>query len=84
MHHIYNKEKAVKTKDKVVEEVGEALEEAIEKAPRKDVGIFLKLIAVAILILSIGYALSLVLKSGRSISYTGKSGRQITINESGK
>ena len=62
-------------------ETAEVLEHAIDKAPTRDVGFFLKVVAIAILIVAIGYAVSLMFEGNRSVAYTGKSGRTITVGK---
>ena len=68
-------------KEKITEETAEVIEHAINHAHKKDVGFFLKAIAIAIVIIAIGYAVSLMLEGDRSISYTGKNGNIITITK---
>jgi len=67
------------TEDSVAEEIAGVLEEAIHNAPKKAVGFFLKAISIAIIIVAIGYAISLVFEGDREISYEGKDGSSITI-----
>ena len=65
----------------LAEEAAEVVEEAIHHAPSKDVGFFLKAIAIAIIILAIGYAISMVFEGDRSISYERENGSTITITK---
>ena len=69
------------TKEKIAEEAVEVIEHAIDHASKKDVGFFLKAIAVAIVIIAIGYAISLMFEGKREVSFTGKTGRSITISK---
>lgn len=66
---------------KIAEEVAEVVEEAIQHAPKKDVGFFLKAIAIAIIILAVGYAISMIFEGDRSLSYERKDGSTITITK---
>jgi len=66
---------------KISEEAAEVIEYAINQAPKKDVGFFLKAIAISIVIVAIGYAFSLIFKGDRSLSYTGENGKTITITK---
>jgi len=67
--------------EKFVEEAAEVIEHAIDQAPKKDVGFFLKVIAIAILVVAIGYAISLIFEGERSLSYENGEGRSITITK---
>jgi len=68
-------------KGEIIEEVADVIEHAIDQAPRQDVGFFLKVIAIAILIVTIGYAISLVFEGERSLSYENGEGKSITITK---
>ena len=66
---------------KIAEEIAEVVEEAIQHSPQKDVGFFLKAVAIAIVILAIGYAISMIFEGDRSVSYERKDGSTITITK---
>ena len=66
--------------EKFIDEAVEVVEEAIKKAPKKDVGFFLKAIAIAFIIIAIGYSISLVFKDNRSVTIQTKNGSSISIS----
>jgi len=69
------------TEDRVVGEMAEILEGAIHSAPKKDVGFFLKAVSIAIVIFSIGYAISMIFEGNREFSYEREDGSSIKIKK---
>jgi hypothetical protein len=66
--------------EKFIDEAVEVVEEAIKKAPKKDVGFFLKAISIAIIIVAIGYAISIIFEGDRSVTVQTKNGSSISIS----
>jgi hypothetical protein len=63
----------------VIKEAGKVVEGAVKKASKKDVGFFLKAIAVAVVVVAVGYALSLAFRGGSVSVESG--GSTVTIRK---